>query len=187
MARAAALSPRVRWAGLQATAALGLPGAIAAALLAAAAVLHWGATVEAVAAARALDAESALLQHRLAHPATAPRELSTQEQLAAFEHRFDSDAQIVAALANLQGTARQAGVRLEQAEFKLTREPTEPLARYVIQLALKTDYRSLRRFTRDALRALPGLALEDVTLRRTDARSTQLEAQLRLVLFLRKD
>ena len=177
---------RVRWALEQTRRALGLPGAVAAALLAVAAALHWGASADALDRARALDRQSATLERRLANMSAAPRDLSASEQLAALERRFGTDADVTSALSTLEATARKRGITLQQAEFKLVHEPSEPFARYVMQLPVKTDYRSLRRFIRDAMRALPGLSMEEVSLRRTDPRSTQLEAQLRLVLFLRK-
>jgi hypothetical protein len=76
--------------------------------------------------------------------------------------------------------------RCDRACKSTTAEATESLARYTIVLPVKTDYAALRRFTRDVLRELPGLAMEEVSLRRSDAKSPLLDAQLRLVLYVVK-
>jgi hypothetical protein len=57
---------------------------------------------------------------------------------------------------------------------------------YAILLPVTADYASLRAFIVDALRELPGLALEEMSLRREDSKSLQLDARLRFVLFLRR-
>jgi hypothetical protein len=116
----------------------------------------------------------------------AATDATPQQQLAAFEQRFGGERTIGPSLARLQAAAQRRGFTLDQAEFKLASELAEPLARYSIQLPIKADYRALRRFSRDALRELPGLALDEVSLRRSDPKSPLLDAQLRFVLFLAK-
>jgi hypothetical protein len=77
-------------------------------------------------------------------------------------------------------------VQIEQGEFRLSHEAGDPLLRYAMVLPVKGDYAALRRFLRDALRELPGLALEEVQLRRADTKAAAIEAQLRLILFVAK-
>ncbi len=142
------------------------------------------AKAKADADARAREAAAA---QAAAQAAAAPEVPATpQQQLAAFEQRFADERSMAPSLARLQAAAQRRGFTLDQAEFKLANEATEPLLRYTIGLPVKADYRALRRFSRDALRDLPGLALDEVSLRRSDPKSPQLEAQLRFVLFLAK-
>ena len=112
--------------------------------------------------------------------------MSPQQQLAEFERRFSGEKSITAALGRLHAAARRQGVQLDQAEFKFASDAREPLSRYTVVLPVKADYRALRRFTHDAVQELPGLAMEEVNLRRSDPKSPVLEAQLRFVLFLTK-
>ncbi len=51
---------------------------------------------------------------------------------------------------------------------------------------MTADYASLRAFVVDALADLPGLALEEMNVRRGDSKSLQLEARLNFVLFVRR-
>ena len=166
---------------------LGLPGWAGASLLVLGA-LGWAMLSAPLASeTQRLAVESAALQQRLGAKGRAePPSVSQQDQLQAFTQRFVADKELTPSLAKLQALARRRGVALDQAEFRFVNEPNEPLSRYVIILPLKADYASLRSFSRDAMREMPGLAVEEVNVRRADAKSPLLEAQLRLVLFVTK-
>lgn len=181
-------SPRVtrwRWQLRHGLRGVGPPGWVAAAMVLACA-LGWGLGIAPMRdEARQLDAESALLERRLAAPAAAaPAQATPQQQLAVFERGFGDEKDIAAALARLLAAARKQGIESDQAEFKFSNEAGAPLSRYSIVLPVKADYGALRRFTRDALRELPGLAIEEVSLRRGDPKAPVLDAQLRFVLFV---
>jgi len=185
---AAATMKQLRWQAMHWLRAVGLPGWVALALALASAAIWWGGVQPLLDAAKRHDADSAALQRRVAerNPATVATVRTPQQQLAEFERRFSGEKSITASLARLHAAARRQGVQLDQAEFKLSSDAREPLARYAIVLPVKADYRALRRFTRDAMRELPGLAVEEVNLRRSDPKAPALDAQLRLVLFVTK-
>lgn len=177
---------RARWQLAQGLRGIGLPGWVGLAGGLACVVALWGLIEPLRAEAQRLDTDSHLLAERAATRPSPYAEPTPQQRLLAFEQRFADDRTIAPTLARLQAAAQRRGFRLEQAEFKLTSEPAEPLARYSILLPVKADYRALRRFSNDVLRELPALALDEVSLRRSDPGSPQLEAQLRFVLFLAK-
>lgn len=179
---------RARWQGAQWLRAISLPGWVGLALGLACAMTAVGLTEPMQADAQRLGADSDRLAQRAAAGAlsTATADATPQQQLAAFEQRFAGERAIAPSLAKLQAAAQRRGFVLDQAEFKLASDPAEPLARYAIVLPVKADYRALRRFTHDALQQMPGLALDEVSLRRSDPKSPLLEAQLRFVLFLTK-
>ena len=178
---------RLRWQVQHALRAVGLPGWVGAVIALACAAVWWGASVPLADDAARLAADSVTLERRLAERQTAaPIDATPQQQLEAFTRRFPDEKGIAPSLARLHAIARRRGVTIERAEFKYVSEASEPLARYTVVLPVKADYRALRRFSRDLLRELPGVALEEVNLRRSDAKAPVLEAQLRLVLFLSK-
>ncbi|MEI7465126.1 MAG: hypothetical protein WCJ87_07265 [Burkholderiales bacterium] len=179
---------QLRWQGAQWLRGVGLPGWVGLALGLACVIGLWSLIQPMHADAQQLDADSDLLAQRAAARALskAASEATPQQQLAAFEQRFGGERTIAPTLARLQAAAQRRGFMLDQAEFKWASEPAEPLARYSIQLPIKADYRALRRFSRDALRDMPALALDEVSLRRSDPKSPLLDAQLRFVLFLAK-
>lgn len=184
---AAALN-RLRWQGAQMLRGIGLPGWVGLALALGCVLGFLGLIQPMQWEAQRLEADNDALSQRAAAQSAAALEApaTPQQQLLAFEQRFAGERSIAPSLARLQAAAQRRGFTLEQAEFKLANEATEPLLRYTIGLPVKADYRGLRRFSRDALRDLPGLALDEVSLRRSDPKSPQLEAQLRFVLFLAK-
>ncbi|MES2099751.1 MAG: hypothetical protein V4569_08035 [Pseudomonadota bacterium] len=184
---ATAAVKRLRWQLAHLSRAVGLPGWVGAVLLLACAVGWWAVALPLRAEATRLDAASAALERRLEQRGAVVRLPATpQQQLAQFERRFTAENGIAPALARLHAVARRQGVRLDQAEFRFASEAGEPLSRYSIVLPVKADYRALRRFTRAALLELPGLAIEEVNLRRNDPKAALLDAQLRFVLFVTK-
>jgi len=166
---------------------LGLPGWVGLALLAGCVGLWWGGAQPLSEQTLRLDHESVQLRQRLATaPLAAPEANGPREQLDQFGKRFSGEPGIAPALRRLHLLARRHGVSIQQAEFKYVNETAEPLARYTIILPVSAEYPALRRFSRALLRDLPGLALEEVNLRRSDPGTSRLEAQLQLVLFLNK-
>ena len=166
----------------------GLPGWTAVALMGMCVALVLGGIAPQRAETHRLLEDSAALEQRIAanvdHPA--PVQTTPQQQLAVFLQRFPSEAEMAGAVGTLNAAARRQGVQLNQAELKFSIEPSGLLARYSIVLPVKADYRALRGFIREAMRELPGLAMEELNVRRSDAKSPVLEAQLRFVLFVAK-
>lgn len=178
---------RLQWELSRIASGLGLPGAVALALLLLAAAAWFGGVLPAQDEAERLHAERVRLDRR-AHDASAANGApqGVRAQLAEFRSRFGDEKGLSDSLARLHAIARRHGLQIEQAEFKLGSDARDPLSRYAIVLPVKADYRALRRFTQEALRELPGLALDEVTLRRGDARAAQVEAQLHFVLFVNR-
>lgn len=179
---------RLRWQIQHLSRSIGLPGWVGVALLLACAIGWWLAAAPLRDDTDRLVVAGATIERRLAPGATATTSppSTPRQQLAEFQRRFTGDKGIATALGRLQAAAQRQGIHLDHAEFKLASDASQPLQRYTIVLPVKADYPALRQFTRDALLALPGLAIEEVSLRRNDPKSTALEAQLRLVLFLVK-
>lgn len=178
---------RMPWLMLHILRAVGLPGWAGVALALGCAALWIGATEPMSRETARLVADSEKIRLRLATASpTAPVDAAPKQQLEAFVRHFPGEKGIASTLAGLHGMAKKRGVRIDQAEFKLTSEINEPLARYSIVLPVKADYRALRSFSRDAMRETPGLAIEEISFRRGDAKQPLLESQLRLVLFVSK-
>lgn len=168
--------------------AVGLPGWATAGLIALCVVMWLGGIQPQRTGIGALEIESAALQQRIAAQASRPipPDTSPRQQLALFMQRFPAESEMAGSVGVLNAVARRQGVQLNQAEFKFSVEPSGLLGRYSIVLPVKADYRALRGFIREAMREMPGLALEELNIRRSDAKSPVLEAQLRFVLFVAK-
>jgi hypothetical protein len=177
---------RLAWTAAAVFRRIGPPGWAAAALLLACA--GWWFTVHepALHDAAQLQAEIGSLEQRLAmlgkgRVAAPP---TPHEQLAQFRRRLASERDFASSLALILAAGRRHSLVLDRAAFKLTGDAGDSVWRYSIELPVRTDYRALRRFVLDVRQTLPALALVDLSLRRADAKSAQLDARLRWVLFV---
>lgn len=164
------------------------PAAVAAGILALVTLSAWVVLARATAAeTRALALDNEALQRRPLVASTArSAPLTSEQQLIGFEGGFPGQRAMGASYARLWNVALRHGVALKQAEFKLNDVPQDEFLRYTMQLPVAADYASLRAFIVDALAELPSLALEDMSLQRTDSKSLQLQARLNFVLFVRR-
>lgn len=177
-----------RWRALRAVERVGVPGIAAGVLLLGLAAAWLALLLPTAHRLAALQDGNTELARQAAARAAAPRRapLSTAEQLAAFEAGFPAPHDVSQSYSHLWNLARKHGLQLRQADFKLTESGQDAAARYAIVLPLSAEYAPLRAFIADALRDNPALALEEMSVRRADAKSTQLDARLRFVLFVRR-
>lgn len=100
--------------------------------------------------------------------------------------RFPGEAGLPGELGRLLGLAEDGGLQLSTGEYRLLAGQEKLLDRYVVSLPVRGDYRQIRRFL-EALRSeFPGLAIEDVSLRRDSIGAAEIEGQLRLAIFVRR-
>ena len=161
------------------------PIGVAAGVLALATLLAWvvlGRSIPAENLKLASDNEA--LQRRLSAAVASSAPLTSESQLLAFEAGVPGQQALGTSYARLWNVAHRHGIALRAAEFKLSDVPQEEFLRYTIQLPAKADYASLRGFIVDALAESPSLALEEMSLRREDSKSLQLDARLSFVLFV---
>ena len=178
---------RFAWQAQRLLRAIGLPGWVALTVLALCGAGWLAVTAPLQAETARLTTETVQLEQLSAKWRSAVLiDTSPAQQMAQFLARFPEAKGITPALTRLHAAARRQGVQIEQAEFRFSNEAGEPLLRYLIVLPVKSDYRALRGFVREALRELPALALEEVNLRRSDVKAAALDAQLRFVLFVKR-
>ena len=177
---------RWRWHARRALRGIGPVGWLALALLAGCAGWWFGVHLRAQSQAEESQADNGRLEQKIARqggrrpvpPAT------PQQQMAQFSRLLPTERGLAASVGKLQALARQHSLQLAQAEFKLSSDAADPVARYTMTLPLKAAYAPLRRFVHDALAEQPGLALEEFSVSRGDATSPLLDARLRFVLFV---
>jgi hypothetical protein len=167
---------------------LGIPGAVGAALAAAALGIFLSAV---------MPAERDLAQKRLAIQQANERKARTSEaalaegqspqtQLQAFYEAFPKESAAADSLQHIYQAAAENGIKLPHGEYTLAMDDKAGLARYRINLPVTGTYQSIRGFINAALTALPTLALEHVDFQRQKIGDTQLEAKIRFSLLLLK-
>ncbi|HXF15415.1 MAG TPA: hypothetical protein VN496_00335 [Burkholderiales bacterium] len=107
-------------------------------------------------------------------------------QLADFYGRLPEARQAPEIAAKLHTYARNSGLTLERGEYRPQQDALGRFIRYQIVLPVNGSYPQVRRFLGEAMRDLPGLALDGIDFSREAAGSAQLQAELRFTAFLRK-
>lgn len=99
--------------------------------------------------------------------------------------QFPDDGRLLAELGRLLELANNLGLQLPTGDYQLASGKDKLFDRYVLNLPVQGSYRDLRQYITKLRVAFPTLAIEDISLRRNNIGQTQLDAQLRLVMFVR--
>jgi len=100
--------------------------------------------------------------------------------------RFPTEAQLNAELGCLIEMASKEGLQVPSGDYRLLPGKDGLFDRYVLNLPVKGSYRTIRRYVAAVRSEFPDLAVDDITLHRENIGSTEVEAQLRFVLFGRR-
>ena len=106
------------------------------------------------------------------------------EELRRFYNLFPPAERLTDEVQRLHRMGRAAGLELAQAEYRLERRPSGLWA-YRITLPVRGSYDQLRAFLGALLKDLPVASLEGLRFERKRAAETQLDAQVRVTLYVR--
>jgi Tfp pilus assembly protein PilO len=166
---------------------LGLPGALGAGGLALSLGLYFSILQPMEQRRDAARHTASSLQKRIAQAsADANEEKPLGEQLAEFYRRFPSEQDATDSVGKIAAIARRDGLVLQQADYKAERDKTGKLTRFQMNLPLKGEYQTIRRFLSDVYAEMPIVALEQVQFERQKVGDPLVDAKVRLVIFLGK-
>ena len=132
-----------------------------------------------------LAAQRAALERLRAHNVVQPVAASGRaEELRRFYNLFPSTTDLPNEVERLYRLGRGAGLELAQGEYRLERRPTGPWA-YRVSLPVRGTYLQLRQFLGALLKDMPVASLDAVRFERKKAADVQLEAQLRVTVYVR--
>lgn len=101
---------------------------------------------------------------------------------------FPLENELNAQLGRLLDLANKEGLQIPSGDYRLVKGKEDALFdRYVLNLPAKGAYGKIQGYLAAVRREFPGLAIEDASLRRDSISSAEVEAQLRFVLFCRRD
>jgi len=151
-------------------------------LLGCVAALAWlhaarGAVAEQYDAARSVAA-------RPAPPAPPPPAPSADQNLARFYATLGERRGVDRQLKALFALAARHGLVLRQGEYRGSQDRAGGFHTYQLNLPVKGNYGAIWAFAFDALRALPHASLDDVSFRRDAIGDDNVEARLRMTLYL---
>lgn len=105
----------------------------------------------------------------------------------AFAAGFPSAQSRPERVAQLIALAQQHGLSWQRSEYVYGVDAQLPLSRYQLAMPLSGSYESLRSFIAEALANDDALALDGLQLRRAEAKTPELQAELRFTLFARAE
>lgn len=137
---------------------------------------------------RALQAERQQVALRLAAmPAQAlarAAPVSANDNLLHFYEALGEKRHAEQQVRTLFGLASKARLSLSQGEYKSAYERNALLHTYQVTLPVKGSYADVWQFSMMALRAIPFASLDEISFKRDTIGDTQVEARLRLTLYL---
>lgn len=128
-------------------------------------------------------AEKAL---RRAAMANETQDQRPEEARASLLDHFQSESQRNATLGRLLDIAGEQGLQIPIGEYRLVAAKGGPLERYVLTLPVRGHYLSIRRYVAAVRAEFADLAVDDLTLRRENIVTNEVEAQLRFIVFARR-
>ncbi|PKO87891.1 MAG: pilus assembly protein PilO [Betaproteobacteria bacterium HGW-Betaproteobacteria-12] len=166
--------------------ALGRPGLIGAALLLTGLAFSLAATLPAsqeLEQSRQRAARASALEARAASgEQLAPQ--TAEGQRTAFYRDFPQPTEVTHWIERIYAAAAAEQLSLAHGEYVMSTVNDTRLQRYQITLPVRADYGQLRRFISAAQAAVPKLHLDELSLQRQEIGEAQVDARIRLSLYL---
>lgn len=177
---------RVRWTLHRLLRRIGWPGMLAIGILAICPAFYFSAIRPAQARLETAQHHVVRLHQQLALAGKSHQDiaLTPEGQLAAFYRKFPGEEYSPQWLEKIVALATNRGLSLNDGEYKVARDKMGKLIRYQILLPVKGEYPQIRKFLTDLPGALPVVALENVQFERPKVADPNVEAKIRLVLYL---
>lgn len=109
---------------------------------------------------------------------------SPQATLKAFYRFLPAESEASSQVTALFAAADAHGIDLAHAEYALVHDHDAALSRYQVVLPLHGTYAEIRHFVIALLNDMPALAVNELSFKREDAQSREVDASLRLTIFL---
>jgi hypothetical protein len=123
--------------------------------------------------------------HAASQSQAAPRPVTDAELTREFVAGFPPLAQNAADLESIFQTAKLREVALLKGEYQLKAEPNASFVVYTATFPIRNDYRTLKDFSADVLKALPHVSMDELRMTRDSAGSTALDTLIRFTFFYR--
>ena len=160
--------------------ALGAPGVIGIGVLVFCLPFYLASVAPAEREVARRDAAAAKTTRLAGQPVSAPDGAADLER---FYRRFPTLDALQSELESLYAHARASKLQLAQGEYRL--EKGVGLAAYRVTLPVRGSYAQVRQFVGHVLKDMPTASLDAVRFDRRKAGDAQLEAQVRLTIYLR--
>lgn len=177
---------RVRWTLQRLLRRLGWPGMLAIGILAICTASYFSVIRPTQERLGTVQQHLASLRKQLVLAGTQNHDivLTPEAQLAVFYRKFPEEQYSPVWLEKLVALAANRGLSLNDGEYKVTRDKVGKLVRYQMILPVQGEYPQIRKFLADLPGALPVVALENVQFERPKIADPNVEAKIKLILYL---
>lgn len=165
---------------------LGWQGMLGLAILVGAIVLGLTVLLPAILHLQQLEKDFAQLQAAVKQHATLTDDRSPQAALNSFYEFLPPEKKANQQIAVILNAADAYSLQLDQVEYVLKRDSTLGLSRYLITMPLRGRYTDIRYFVIELMNRMPSAAVNELSFRREDIKAEQIEARLRLTVYLRR-
>lgn len=110
--------------------------------------------------------------------------LPVAEQLAEFYRLFPRQAQLTDTVDKVFRAATAQGIALQRGEYRVAEDKPGKLRRFQMLLPVKAEYPRIRRFLANVAAEVPTVALEHIEFERQKIGDPQVEATIKLALYL---
>ena len=176
----------LRWTSRRWRRRLGWPGVLAIGILAICTASYFYMILPAQAKLD-MARHSATMQREhfaLASRSLKGRNAGPEAQLAEYYKKFPAEGLSPQWLEKLVALAATCGLSLNDGEYELMRDKAGRLVRYQMTLPVRGEYPQIRKFLTDLPGAIPVIALENVQFERQKVADSNVEAKIKLVLYL---
>lgn len=179
------LSVRLRWHLMAGFTYVGWPGAIGLGVLALALAGYLAVLLPTQDRLANLRTQISSLSAKIAkNKATQSTMSAPEDNLLDFYRRFPVHVAAPDVLEKLYAAAADAGIALEQGEYRPETAKGDKLDRYQITLPVTGSYPQIRKFIARLLVDLPAISLDGVSFQRQKIGDAQVESQIKLTLYL---
>ncbi|QDF95503.1 hypothetical protein CJ010_02515 [Azoarcus sp. DD4] len=105
---------------------------------------------------------------------------------AEFYGHFPTVQDLPQLLTRLHAMGDEHGLDLSRSDYRSADEPGTPLVRVALHLPVHGEFAAIYGWLDEVLRAMPAVGLEALSVRRSDAEIAPVDADLRLVVFVRR-
>jgi hypothetical protein len=113
-----------------------------------------------------------------------PAMLLPDQRAADFYGAIGDRREVEQHLRTIFDVAGKSGVNINEAEYKAAFDKNGRFHTYQMQLPIKGSYGAIRQFCEAALRAVPFMALDEMSFKRDTVSRNQLEAEVRFTFYL---
>jgi type II secretory pathway component PulM len=111
---------------------------------------------------------------------------TVREQMGQFYRMFPRQGQLTDTVAKIFEAAAAQGISLQKGEYRVAEEADGHLRRFQIVLPIKADYPRIRRFLGKVAAEVPTAAIEHVQFERQKIADPQVEATIKLAVYLER-